>query len=154
MSRNALIGIAGVHYVASELSRRGLIALPTTKNLAAFDILAANMEGTKHANIQVKASSKCVSFFPMPSADKVRAGRDDFYVFVRWIESDSRYQAFLLTGMQTRRAVEDACKRQWPSIRNGSRAKEFPTVHVGTKRILTPEAVKWERAWQRWSFSS
>ena len=29
-----LIGIAGVHYVVSELSRRGLVALPTIRNTA------------------------------------------------------------------------------------------------------------------------
>ena len=86
MPSNALIGIAGVHYVVSELSRRGLIALPTIKNTKAYDIVALNEEGTRHANIQVKASSKKASFFPMPIPDKVRAGELDFYVFVRWIE--------------------------------------------------------------------
>ena len=57
MPDNALIGIAGVHHVVSELSRRGLVALPTVKNTAAYDIVALNVEGTWHANIQVKTSS-------------------------------------------------------------------------------------------------
>jgi hypothetical protein len=150
VSKNALIGIAGVHHVASELSRRGLIALPTTKNLAAFDILASNISGTRHANIQVKASSKCVSFFPMPPASKVRAGQNDIYIFVRWLEKESKYQGFLLTGKQARKAVEDACQRQAPSIERGSRAKEFPTVHVGPRQI-TAEAVRWQQAWEEWT---
>ncbi|MEJ8840454.1 hypothetical protein [Ramlibacter sp. AN1133] len=149
MSQHALIGIAGVHYVASELSRRGLIALPTTKNLPAFDILVSNVDGTKHANIQVKASSKRVAFFPMPPAEKVRTGGRDVYVLVRWLESEARYQGFLLTGKQARAAVEDACDRQRVNIRNGTRTKEFPTVHVGLQ--LTPAAVKWERAWKNWN---
>jgi hypothetical protein len=42
---NALVGIAGVHYVAAELSRRGLIALPTIRNTAGYDIIVAT-----HAN--------------------------------------------------------------------------------------------------------
>jgi hypothetical protein len=40
MINTSLIGIAGVHHVVSELSRRGLIALPTVKNTAAYDIVA------------------------------------------------------------------------------------------------------------------
>lgn len=56
MTSNALIGIAGVHYVVSELSRRGLIALPTIRNTQSYDFIAATRDGTRHANIQVKAS--------------------------------------------------------------------------------------------------
>ena len=60
---SALIGIAGVHYVVAELSRRGMVALPTTRNTAAYDIVVVTPDGDKHANIQVKASSKRVTFF-------------------------------------------------------------------------------------------
>jgi hypothetical protein len=123
MSKNALIGIAGVHYVVSELSRRGIVALPTTKNIAAYDIVALNSEGTGHANIQVKASSRRVADFPMPPADRVRAGSKDFYVFVRWLEKEKRYQGFLLTGKQAKRAVEEACVRQQKNINYGKRKK-------------------------------
>ncbi len=35
---NALIGAAGVYYVAAELSLRGLIAMPTIHNTAGMDI--------------------------------------------------------------------------------------------------------------------
>lgn len=57
---NALIGIAGVHHVVSELSRRGLIALPTTRNVAGYDVIVLTPDGTKHANLQVKTSLKMV----------------------------------------------------------------------------------------------
>lgn len=73
-----LVGIAGVHHVASELSRRGLIALPTTRNTAAYDIAVTTVDGKKHANVQVKASLKRVTFFPMPPSARVRAGPDDY----------------------------------------------------------------------------
>ncbi len=36
--RNDLIGVAGVHFVVSELTLRGLIALPTIRNTAGIDI--------------------------------------------------------------------------------------------------------------------
>lgn len=148
MSKNALIGIAGVHYVVSELSRRGIVALPTTKNIAAYDIVALNSEGTGHANIQVKASSRRVADFPMPPADRVRAGSKDFYVFVRWLEKEKRYQGFLLTGKQAKRAVEEACDRQQKNINYGKRKKLFPTVHVGNQQ--SKDAKCWEENWENW----
>ena len=148
MSNNALIGIAGVHYVVSELSRRGIVALPTTKNIAAYDIVALNQEGTWHANIQVKASSKRVAFFPMPPAERVRAGSKDFYVLVRWLEAEKRYQGFLLTGKQTKEAVEEACSLQQENISKGTRTKHFPTVHVGSQP--NEKAKRWEKAWENW----
>ena len=79
MADNTLIGIAGVHHVVSELSRRGIIALPTVKNTAAYDIVSLNAEGTKHANIQVIASSKKALFFPMPKPEKIRTSKNDYF---------------------------------------------------------------------------
>jgi hypothetical protein len=148
MSKHTLSGIAGVHYVASELSRRGLIALPTTKNLPAFDILVANVDGTKHANIQVKASSKRAPFFPMPSPEKVRTGPRDYYVFVRWLESERRYEGFLLKGSEAKKAVEETCAWQQINIGKGTRTKLFPTVNVTPLR--SPKADKWRQAWENW----
>jgi hypothetical protein len=130
MPNNALIAIAGVHYVASELSRSGLVASPTVRNIAAYDIVALNVLGTKHANIQVKASSKRVGFFPMPAAEKIRAGPRDFYVLVRWVDTKQKYEAFLLTGRQARSAVEAAIEYQSISIRRGTMKNLFPCVYV------------------------
>jgi hypothetical protein len=67
---SALTGIAGVHYVVSELSRRGMIALPTIRNMGAYDIVVASADGRRHANIQVKTSSKRVTFWLMPPSKK------------------------------------------------------------------------------------
>jgi len=52
MSSKALIGCTGAYFVAAELSRRSWIALVTTRNTEAIDILATK-EG-KHCEIQVK----------------------------------------------------------------------------------------------------
>src|SRR5881396_2231053 len=83
-SNNALIGIAGVHHVVSELSRRGLIALPTIRNTAGYDIIVATVDGLKHANLQVKTSQKKAAFFPIKSSNHIRSGPNDFYVLLRW----------------------------------------------------------------------
>jgi hypothetical protein len=52
--RNQLIGMAGVYYVAAELCRRGYLALPTTRNLRAFDLVVMNQETGKSIGIEVK----------------------------------------------------------------------------------------------------
>jgi hypothetical protein len=149
MTNNNLIGIAGVHHVVSELSRRGMVALPTIKNTAAYDIVALNVEGTKHANIQVKASSKKVGFFPMPVAEKVRAGPRDIYILVRWIEVDQRYEGFLLTGKQARAAVEASVVYQSRSKRDGTPRTLFPCIYVGARDARAAE--RWRKAWVGWS---
>jgi hypothetical protein len=147
-SRTGLIGIAGVHYVVSELSRRGLVALPTVKNLAAYDIVVLNTEGTRHANVQVKASSKRVNFFPMPAPEKIRSGPRDIYVLVRWVEKEERYEAFLLTGKQTFHAVQVELKYQKTAMRAGTRKVLFPCVCVGLRNA--GNATRWAKAWKNW----
>jgi hypothetical protein len=149
MPNNALIGIAGVHHVVAELSRRGMVALPTVKNTAAYDIVALNVEGTRHANIQVKSSSKRASFFPMPPPEKIRVGPRDFYVLVRWIEADERFECFLLKGKVARAAVEENLKIQRARVKQGSRNSLFPCVPVGTNHTTRTNA--WARAWKKWA---
>lgn len=149
MADNTLIGIAGVHHVVSELSRRGVIALPTVKNTAAYDIVALNVLGTKHANIQVKASSKKALFFPMPRPDRIRTNEHDFFVLARWLENEMRYECFLLSGRTARQEVERSLALQAPSIERGTRKVEFPCVHVGKSN--EEAAKRWNRAWLDWA---
>lgn len=134
--------------MVSELSRRGMIALPTVKNTAAYDIVALNREGTRHANIQVKASSKRVGFFPMPPPEKIRVGPNEFFVLARWIERESRYQCFLLTGAQARAEVTRAITAQLPSVNAGTRTKTFPCAHVGPANAAAAD--NWASAWNKW----
>lgn len=134
--------------MVSELSRRQIIALPTVKNTAAYDIVALNMEGTRHANIQVKASSKKVGFFPMPRPEKIRATKCDYFVLVRWLESVERYDCFLLSGKEAKEQVEVGLRSQAESIAAGRRNVEFPCVIVGPKNAKSAE--RWRRAWVTW----
>ena len=148
MADNTLIGIAGVHHVVSELSRRGIIALPTVKNTAAYDIVALNALGTKHANIQVKASSKKVSFFPMPHPDKIRTNKHDYFILARWLESEDKYECFLLSGRAARAEVQRELEIQGLSIKDGRRKVEFPCVFVGPKNAAA--SARWQSAWVHW----
>ncbi|MDF2462432.1 MAG: hypothetical protein K0Q43_667 [Ramlibacter sp.] len=148
MANTALIGIAGVHYVVSELCRRGMVALPTVRNMAAYDIVALNEEGSRHANIQVKTSSKCASFFPMPPPEHVRAGVRDFYVLVRWREERKAYEAFLLTGRQAREAVNVSLWYQEFYGNSNGRKSRFPVINIG--RGYERSRSNWSAAWEAW----
>ena len=55
---SALIGAAGVHFIVSVLSLRGLIALPTIRNTAGVDVVLTDKKGTWQANLQVKTSKE------------------------------------------------------------------------------------------------
>ena len=145
---NALVGIAGVHYVAAELSRRGLIALPTIRNTAGYDIIVATADGRKHANIQVKTSLKEARFWPMPSSEKVCCKVNDYYVLVRWIEREKRFDGFMLTGREAKREVAGV-KGQEERRKMGHRKVLFPYVPVGGKSGKEEE--RWRRRWETWT---
>lgn len=90
---NSLIGAAGVHFVVFDLSLRGLIALPTTRNTAGVDVVVTTLDGSWHANLQVKTSRNRVSFWPVGYSKT--AGRNVFYVFLRYLKNERRFEAFL-----------------------------------------------------------
>lgn len=51
-----LIGVAGVHFVASRLSFLGFHAVPTTRNVRGPDLLVSSIDGSKGLSIQVKTT--------------------------------------------------------------------------------------------------
>ncbi len=91
----ALIGAVGVHFVASELSLRGLVALPTIRNTAGIDIVVVNKDGTWHANLQIKTSRNKVSFWPIGKNYQAWNGENNYYVFVRYLKEEGRFEVFL-----------------------------------------------------------
>jgi hypothetical protein len=149
MVSNALVGIAGVHYVAAELSRRGLIALPTIRNTAGYDIIVATPDGKKHANIQVKTSQKRVNYWPMPPSGKICAKPKDYYVLLRWDDSEKKFEGFMLRGGEAQAAVKDEEARQGARIREGTRKVIFPCVQVAGRWEKLGN--RWRRNWEKWN---
>ena len=138
---NTLIGIAGVHYVVSELSMRGLIALPTIRNTAGYDIIVATSDGKHHKNLQVKASSKRVTFWLMPPRRKIRAGPNDYYVLVRRLEKEKppRFEAFLVSGKEAKKKLYQPKGRDLRSVGfDGRWAKNEDRER------------RWAKAWREW----
>jgi len=144
----ALIGIAGVHYVVSELSRRGLLALPTIRNTAYYDVIAARVDGSKHANIQVKTSSKNARFWPMPPPRKIRGGRGDYYVFLRTVDDSGPYEGFLVKGGEVKRAVSEEIRKEQIRVKEGSRKELFSAFHVDGRNKRKAE--RWAKQWEKW----
>ena len=87
--------------MVSELSRRGLIAMPTIRNTAGIDVLVAEPDGSGQAVLQVKTASRKKiqqegrQWWPMSKPDKCLKGSNAFYVFVRWREDHKNYETFL-----------------------------------------------------------
>lgn len=55
-AHSQLTGVAGVHYVAAQLSYQGFHAVPTTRNVKGPDILVSTEEGSKLVALQVKTT--------------------------------------------------------------------------------------------------
>jgi hypothetical protein len=72
---------------------RGLVALPSIRNVKCVDILIFNQAGTKFAFIQVKTSKSKVNFWPIGEGARRWIGRDFYYVFVRRLRG--RFEAFM-----------------------------------------------------------
>jgi len=146
---NANIGIAGVHYVVSELAIRGVIALPTIRNTAGYDIIATSEDGLWHANIQVKASAKPGMTWVAPRGTKAdveerfKRGPDDYYVLVRRV--GETWETYLLTGQQAYENVLAGCEEQ---LLKG-RAENNVWPYFSSKNSAHGGEL-WARAWKEW----
>jgi len=78
----SIIGVAGVHYVAAELSRRGYIALVTTRNTKGIDVLASSPDARTSIGIQVKTCQTGRKKWVLSSSVKHDRAPTMFYVFV------------------------------------------------------------------------
>ena len=83
-------------------------------------------DGRRHANIQVKASLKRVNFFPMPAVERVRAGPRDWYVLLRWLPKELRFEGFMLSGRQAREEVESITSRSNAELLPAPARNSFP----------------------------
>ena len=136
----SLIGAAGVHFVVSELSLRGLIALPTIRNTAGVDVVVTNKSGTWHANLQVKSSRSRVSFWPVGRKYNDWLGGNNHYVFLRYSSNSSRLEAFLASSEEVARQV--AQRREMDKQRG---LKEWAPYFHPQKEALDGLKAEWDR---------
>jgi hypothetical protein len=106
-SDKALTGAAGVFHVASVFSMRGMIALPTIRNTAGYDIVVSSPDGLKHANIQVKTSAGRPKFWPVcQNLASVKTSSTDFYVLLRRSTDNSGFEGFMLSSGEMKAELE------------------------------------------------
>jgi len=75
-------GIAGEHFVAAEISKRGAIATITLKNVPNIDVLASSVDGKRTVNIQVKTGRRTTGGFIVGHNPMKTLGKRFFYIFV------------------------------------------------------------------------
>lgn len=143
--RNDLVGTAGVHYVAFELSRRGVVALPTIRNTPGYDIIAIGRSGKKHANLQIKTAQKRPTFWPMPTWKKIHRGKHDYYVLVRGLVDKRPVECFMVTGKEAGAAV-----KRIESFQSKSGQKRFPCIYVTGKHPKAGAEQRWKKTWDNW----
>jgi len=141
----ALIGAAGVFHVSAELMMRGIIALPTIRNTAGYDIVATSQDGTRHANIQVKTSGKWVDSWPIcEDINSVKDGPDDYYVVLRRNRSNDAFECFMLAGREMKAWLKG--EEEW--YRAKGRVRKFTRCLNFDKEGKNAEL--FQRQWKDW----
>lgn len=126
----SLVGIAGVHFVAAELSQRGFVATVTSRNTEGIDILAASPDGSRIASIQVKTSGAeqrekfSRSWLLHRKHEKVFSPRL-FYVFVDLKLGDEKPDCYVVESRTVAKYIRTS-HRHWLKIpsRTGKRHKD------------------------------
>lgn len=144
-SDKALTGAAGVFYVASVFSMRGMIALPTIRNTAGFDIIVASADGSGHANVQVKTSASRPSFWPIcQNIGSVKIASNDFYVLLRRTADGAGFEGFMLSGTEMKSELESYLAY---CAERGQHADKFSLcASLGDEGKNS----RWRQMWETW----
>jgi hypothetical protein len=136
-----LVGESGVHFVVSELTMRGMIAVPTTRNVKGPDVIVTNPGGTRFAAIQVKTRrNTSAKFWNVGDRGLTWGGPACYYVFVKWTEG--KWEAWL----EKASAVKRVAKADIEDIRR-RRKKSFGAAwgFVGNKEREARTQRQWEK---------
>jgi len=139
---NDLIGVAGVHFIVSKLTLRGLIALPTIRNTAGIDILVSGPDGSAQANLQVKTSLKKVNFWPTSAPERCLNSPNSYCVFLRYLPERESFEVFLENSKNVTRQVN----KNLEDYRTRGR-KEFTYWSLPSNQ---KELQRLRRNWETW----
>jgi len=165
----SLIGAAGVHYVAYQFLRRGMLALPTIRNTPGTDLIVTSTDGLQHANIQVKATEhKTAKFWIICSAKKFAKlpfGPRGYYVLLRPRRADdpvdtqpNEFEGFMLTAAEAREEMA-AHLKYWNDqgkepkfnlciyVDKGPRERKWA---LQDGKTLPDRKAEWRERWRSW----
>ena len=81
-SRQQLAGMRGVYLVASELSRLGFIASPTSRSAIGADILVTDQSRQRSYSAQVKTNARTFNFWLLSKKAKEQVSPTHIYLLV------------------------------------------------------------------------
>lgn len=88
-SKGQATGMLGVYLVAAELTRRGFIVSPTSRNARGADLLVTDQQCRNAWSVQVKTNSKPAKFWLVGKHATELRSDSHIYVFVN-IRADQR----------------------------------------------------------------
>lgn len=96
MDKKQASGMAGVYYVAAELSKRGFTALVTSRNTKSTDLVVINGKTGKAVNFQVKTNGidTSDSYWLVGEKDKKELPENFIYTFVKLLKE--KYPTFYI----------------------------------------------------------
>jgi hypothetical protein len=138
-----LTGVAGEHYVAAELSRRGHIASITLRNTRGIDILASNESATRQVGIQVKASQLNSPSWLLNQKAEEFVADNLFYVFVVLKQEYQRPDFHIVPSKLVAQQISRG-HRKWLATpgRKGQKHRDNPM------RVFRDESGKFLEKWE------
>lgn len=85
-----MTGMQGVFLAAAELTKRGLVASPTSRSSFGADILATDAECAKSWSVQVKTNAGSASFWLLNKHSKKTKSATHIYVLINLNQKDRR----------------------------------------------------------------
>lgn len=134
-SKTSLTGVAGEHYVLSELLRHGHVAALAPMGVPSADIVVTNEEGSRLCSIQVKTRRGIRVNGGWPVKATIATGERYFFCFVDFQEPKKvRPLVYVMPAAVVAEVITKAYQK-WLSTpgRNGQPHKENPV------RVLLPD---------------
>lgn len=129
-----LSGNAGEYAVATELSRRGLIASLTSKNTRGIDILAADENALETFAIQVKTNQGYKKEWMLTEKSETMISDNFFYIFVNLGTKTSHPEFHIVPSAEVAKYITET-HQQWLSTpgkkglqRNDNSVRKFPDI--------------------------
>lgn len=141
MTKSNLVGVAGAYFVAGELSKKGYIALLTTRNTAGIDIIVSNPDTYKSTNIQVKATEKNDNW--MLSAKDEKPHENLFFVLVDLRKTKPQY--YVVPSKLVAKRIAKHHKEWLEEVGKKRPHKDTPIRHF---RLQDSEMEKYRNNWK------